>query len=386
MRIVHVANFYGPSSGGIKTTLHELGRGYLKYGHEFIYIVPGPRYIKEQTPFGLKISLPSFTLPASGGYQIIRSNKQLLNLLEFLNPDRIEVSDRFTLLKVGRWAKQHKKASLVFSHETLNGLVQKFLPFIPVSLRNKLVNWHNRKLASSFDTVIATTEFAAAEFVRIGTKNLRKVALGVDLIEFNPENRNYKLRKELLKESEFLLVHCGRMSPEKQPERSVQALAELVRRGVNARLVIIGGGPLWSKIRKQSMGLPVEMVGYIASRQKVAAYLAAADLAIAPGPLETFCLSALESLASGTPVVASKSSAVGEILNISSIRPAGAVAVDDGIAFANEIIKLLNKGNLRKVARSQAEQFSWANTIDAMLDIHDAKKPMVTTKRRLKAA
>ncbi|MEI6307936.1 MAG: glycosyltransferase [Actinomycetes bacterium] len=386
MRIVHVANFYGPSSGGIKTTLHELGRGYLKYGHEFIYIVPGPRYIKEQTPFGLKISLPSFTLPASGGYQIIRSNKQLLNLLEFLNPDRIEVSDRFTLLKVGRWAKQHKKASLVFSHETLNGLVQKFLPFIPVSLRNKLVNWHNRKLASSFDTVIATTEFAAAEFVRIGTKNLRKVALGVDLIEFNPENRNYKLRKELLKESEFLLVHCGRMSPEKQPERSVQALAELVRRGVNARLVIIGGGPLWSKIRKQSMGLPVEMVGYIASRQKVAAYLAAADLAIAPGPLETFCLSALESLASGTPVVASKSSAVGEILNISSIRPAGAVAADDGIAFANEIIKLLNKGNLRKVARSQAEQFSWANTIDAMLDIHDAKKPMITTKRRLKAA
>lgn len=386
MRIVHVANFYGPSSGGIKTTLHELGRGYLKYGHEFIYIVPGPRYIKEQTPFGLKISLPSFTLPASGGYQIIRSNKQLLNLLEFLNPDRIEVSDRFTLLKVGRWAKQHKKASLVFSHETLNGLVQKFLPFIPVSLRNKLVNWHNQKLASSFDTVIATTEFAAAEFVRIGTKNLRKVALGVDLIEFKPENRNYKFRKELLKESEFLLVHCGRMSPEKQPERSVQALAELVRRGVNARLVIIGGGPLWNKIRKQSMGLPIEMVGYIASRQKVAAYLAAADLAIAPGPLETFCLSALESLASGTPVVASKSSAVGEILNISSIRPAGAVAADDGIAFANEIIKLLNKGNLRKVARSQAEQFSWANTIDAMLDIHDAKKPMITTKRRLKAA
>lgn len=386
MRIVHVANFYGPSSGGIKTTLHELGRGYLKYGHEFIYIVPGPRYIKEQTPFGLKISLPSFTLPASGGYQIIRSNKQLLNLLEFLNPDRIEVSDRFTLLKVGRWAKQHKKASLVFSHETLNGLVQKFLPFIPVSLRNKLVNWHNRKLAGSFDTVIATTEFAAAEFVRIGTKNLRKVALGVDLIEFKPENRNYKFRKELLKESEFLLVHCGRMSPEKQPERSVQALAELVRRGVNARLVIIGGGPLWNKIRKQSMGLPIEMVGYIASRQKVAAYLAAADLAIAPGPLETFCLSALESLASGTPVVASKSSAVGEILNISSIRPAGAVAADDGIAFANEIIKLLNKGNLRKVARSQAEQFSWANTIDAMLDIHDAKKPMITTKRRLKAA
>jgi alpha-1,6-mannosyltransferase len=386
MRIVHVANFYGPSSGGIKTTLHELGRGYLKYGHEFIYIVPGPRYIKEQTPFGLKITLPSFTLPASGGYQIIRSNKQLLNLLEFLNPDRIEVSDRFTLLKVGRWAKQHKVASLVFSHETLNGLVKKYAPLVPVALRNKFVNWHNRKLAASFDTVIATTEFAAAEFVRIKTNNLRKVALGVDLAGFRPENRDHKLRKELLKGAEYLLVHCGRMSPEKEPARSVQAVSELVKAGVNVRLIIVGGGPLWNKIRKQSLGLPIEMLGYVASREKVAGYLAAADIAIAPGPLETFCLSALESLASGTPVVASKSSAVGEILNINSIRPAGAVASDNGADFAIAIKQLLNKGRLRKVAREQAEKFSWANTVDAMLDVHGAKQPMVTTKRRLKVA
>ena len=386
MRIVHVANFYGPSSGGIKTTLHELGRGYLKYGHEFIYIVPGPRYIKEQTPFGLKITLPSFTLPASGGYQIIRSNTQLLNLLEFLNPDRIEVSDRFTLLKVGRWAKQHKVASLVFSHETLNGLVKKYAPLIPVSIRNKFVDWHNRKLAASFDTVIATTEFAAAEFVRIKTTNLRKIALGVDLQGFNPENRDHKLRKELLKGAEYLLVHCGRMSPEKEPARSVQAVSELVKAGVNVRLIIVGGGPLWNKIRKQSLGLPIEMLGYVASREKVAIYLAAADIAIAPGPLETFCLSALESLASGTPVVASKSSAVGEILNINSIKPAGAIASDNGADFAIAIRQLLNKGRLRKVAREQAEKFSWANTVDAMLDVHGAKQPMVTTKRRLKVA
>lgn len=386
MRIVHIANFYGPSSGGIKTTLHELGRGYLKYGHEFIYIVPGPRYIKEQTPFGLKISLPSFTLPASGGYQIIRSNKQLLNLLEFLNPDRIEVSDRFTLLKVGRWAKQHKVASLVFSHETLNGLVKKYAPLMPELVRNKFVNWHNRKLAATFDTVIAITDFAAAEFVRIKTTNLRKVALGVDLVGFKPENRDHKLRKELLKNADYLLVHCGRMSPEKEPARSVQAVSELIKAGINIRLIIIGGGPLWNKIRKQSLGLPIEMLGYVASREKVASYLAAADIAIAPGPLETFCLSALESLASGTPVVASKSSAVGEILNVNSIKPAGAVASDNGAEFAEAIRQLLNKGRLRKVAREQAEKFSWANTVDAMLDIHGAKQPMVTTKRRLKVA
>lgn len=386
MKIVHIANFYGPNSGGIKTTLHELGRGYLKYGHEFIYIVPGPKYLKEQTPFGLRISLPSFTLPGSGGYQVIRSNKQLLNLLEFLNPDRIEVSDRFTLLKIGKWAKQQKIPNLVFSHETLSGLVNKYFPAIPHTIRKYFVNWHNAKLSASFDTVIATTNFAAAEFVQIGVNNLKKVALGVDLVGFRPENRDLKLRRELLKDSSFLIVHCGRLSPEKDPQRSVQALSVLVNRGVNARLIIIGGGPLWKKIRNKSKNMPVEMVGYIASREKLATYLAAADVSIAPGPLETFCLSALESLASGTPVVASQSSAVGEILNLQSMKPAGATAANTATSFAEEIANILKKGNLRKVAREQAEQFTWANTIDAMLEIHQAKKPMVTTRRKLKVA
>ncbi|MEI8149859.1 MAG: hypothetical protein WCG53_04855, partial [Actinomycetes bacterium] len=104
MRIVHVANFYGPNSGGIKTTLHELGRGYLRYGHDFIYIVPGTEFASESTPYGRKISLPSFILPGSGSYRIIKNNKALRALVEELNPDRLEISDRFTLRSLGLWA------------------------------------------------------------------------------------------------------------------------------------------------------------------------------------------------------------------------------------------------------------------------------------------
>lgn len=386
MRIVHIANFYGPSSGGIKTTLHELGKGYLKHGHEFIYIVPGPKYLKEQTPFGLKISLPSITLVGSGGYQVIRSNKQLLTLLEFLHPDRIEVSDRFTLLKVGRWAKKHKVASLVFSHETLDGLVKKYAKGMPDRLRTNFVNWHNKRLARNFDQVIATTNFAANEFERIKITNLKKVALGVDLAEFNPQNRDLSLRKELLKGSRYLLIHCGRLSPEKEPARSVEAVKVLTEAGVDVKLIIVGGGPLWKKIRKQSQDLPIEMLGYIANRKMVAAYLAAADVAIAPGPLETFCLSALESLASGTPVVASSSSAVGEILNVTSDSRAGLVAADDGKSFAMAINNLLRDSSLRARARAQAESYSWSNTVTSMLTVHGIKISATAPKRKLKVA
>ena len=389
MRIVHIANFYGPNSGGIKTTLHELGRGYLKYGHDFIYIVPGTQFYQEQTPYGRKITLPSVILPGSGSYRIIKSNKALRELVRELAPDRIEISDRFTLRGMGKFAKAEGIPTVVFSHETLRGLANRFLPaWLP---RKALVNWHNKRLAKSFDHVIATTEFAAAEFREIGTKNLVKIPLGVDLINFSPDNRSLIYKQELLKGSQVLLVHCGRLSPEKEPQRSIEALIELRARGIDARLVIVGIGPMWKKIRLLAKDLPVDTLGYIADRKRVAAILSSADVSLAPGPLETFCLSALESIASGTPVVASQSSAVGEFLKVNLKHPAGAVAADNGVAFADAIESLLYRPKLRAVARSAAEALPWDKTIQLMMLLHGiegigSKAPSVITKRKLMIA
>ncbi len=389
MRIVHVANFYGPNSGGIKTTLHELGRGYLKYGHDFIYIVPGTQFSSEVTPFGRKISLPSFILPGSGSYRIIRSNKALRELIKELNPDRLEISDRFTLRSLGIWAKTQGIPSVVFSHETLRGLAKRFLPaFFP---RNLMVNWHNRRLARSFDHVVATTDFAAEEFVEIGTKNLVKIPLGVDLENFSPARRSMDLRAELAQGADLLLVHCGRLSPEKEPQRSIEALVELEKRGIKTRLIIVGTGPMWKKMSKLAKGLPVEMLGYVSGREKVAAILASADFSMAPGPLETFCLSALESIASGTPVIASESSAVGEFLGLAKKIPAGAVAADNGKSFADAIERLMQISGVDISARAAAEQLSWDQTINFMLALHGIESighlaPTASTKRKITAA
>ena len=389
MRIVHVANFYGPNSGGIKTTLHELGRGYLKYGHDFIYIVPGTQFSSEVTPFGRKISLPSFILPGSGSYRIIRSNKALRELIKELNPDRLEISDRFTLRSLGIWAKTQGIPSVVFSHETLRGLAKRFLPaFFP---RNLMVNWHNRRLARSFDHVVATTDFAAEEFVEIGAKNLVKIPLGVDLENFSPARRSMDLRAELAQGADLLLVHCGRLSPEKEPQRSIEALVELEKRGIKTRLIIVGTGPMWKKMNKLAKGLPVEMLGYVSGREKVAAILASADFSMAPGPLETFCLSALESIASGTPVIASESSAVGEFLGLAKKIPAGAVAADNGKSFADAIERLMQISGVDISARAAAEQLSWDQTINFMLALHGIESighlaPTASTKRKITAA
>ena len=148
---------------------------------------------------------------------------------------------------------------------------------------------------------------------------------------------------------------------------------------------------MWKKLRVMANGLPVDTLGYIADRKKVASILSSADVSLAPGPLETFCLSALESIASGTPVVASQSSAVGEFLKIGLKNPAGAVAADNGVAFADSIESLLYRPKLRAVSRSAAQALPWDKTIHLMMLLHGiegigSKVPPVITKRKLMIA
>ena len=370
MKIIHVANFYGPKSGGIKTTLHNLGLGYRSEGHEFIYLIPGKKFSRESNEYGGCITLPSWVIPFSGGYRVIRSTRQVKSILQALKPDRLEVSDRFTLSCLGRWASQRKIPAIVFSHETLKGLVKSYFGF---SL-NKFVKWHNTKLASKFDYVVTTTDFASSEFNEIGTRNLVQIPLGVDLTNFSPERYNVELRTKMLKGGDVLLVHCGRLSPEKKPERSLQALRELLNRGVNARLVFIGSGPLHKKLYDSSRDIPVTFWGYVANKNLLAQMIASADISIAPGPIETFCLAALESLASGTPVVASNTSAVGEFLKTEDGNCVGLTADNNGSAFADAIEKLLSLTNedvqMRQRCRSQAENFPWSKTIFELNALH----------------
>src|SRR5690606_34834842 len=102
--------------------------------------------------------------------------------------------------------------------------------------------------------------------------------------------------------------------PEKAPHRSIHALSALRAAGVDARLVVAGDGPLRGRLQRSARNLPVLFTGFVTDRNELAALLASADVALNPGPIETFCLAALEALASGTPVVAARSSALPELL------------------------------------------------------------------------
>jgi alpha-1,6-mannosyltransferase len=362
VRIVQLANFYGPRSGGLRTALHHLGAGYAARGHDVVLVVPGRRGADETLPSGIRrITVAALQLPGTGGYRAV-DPWRVTRLLDRLRPDAIEVSDRLTLRGLGHWARRRCVPSVVISHERLDRLLTQFL--LPETAARRVADAANARMAAAYDTVVCTTSFARAEFDRIGAGNVAQVPLGVDLATFSPRHHCPDLRASLARDADVLLVHCGRLSPEKHPERSIDTVAALRAAGHTARLVVAGDGPRRPALQRRASGLPVTFLGFVPDRARLARLLASADVVLAPGPHETFGLSALESLASGTPVVVSASSALPEIVGGS-----GAAALDSPAAFAAGVTTLLaaEEGARRAAARARAERFGWPASVDRML-------------------
>ncbi|MBZ6103570.1 glycosyltransferase [Streptomyces olivaceus] len=372
LRIVRLANFVAPASGGLRTALRELGRGYRAAGHDPVLVVPGAHADDRETEQGRVITLPGPLLPGTGGYRLLTGSRQVAALLEELAPDRLEVADRTTLRWTGRWARRARVPAVMVSHETADGVLRTW--GLPEPAARRAADALNIRTAHSYARVVCTTEFAAREFVRIGARNVVRAPLGVDLAGRHPALHDPRLRARYARADETLLVMCSRLSVEKRPGTAFDALDALRRRGGRAALVVAGDGPLRPRLeqRARERALPVTFLGHLADPGALGVLQASADVCLAPGPAETFGLAALEAMASGTPVVASASSALSEV-----IGSAGAVAADHGEAFADAVELVLARGEAdrRGAARARAECFGWDAAVEAFLGAHDATLP-----------
>ncbi|MFE0106507.1 glycosyltransferase [Streptomyces sp. NPDC059009] len=369
LRIVRVANFVTPESGGLRTALRELGRGYRAAGHEPVLVVPGERAGERETEQGRVVTLPGPVLPGTGGYRVLVDRRRVAAVLRRLAPDRLEVSDRTTLRWTGAWARQARIPAVMVSHETTDGVLGTW--GLPPEAARRAADALNSRTARVYARVVCTTAWAEREFLRVGARNVVRAPLGVDLDARHPALRDAQVRGRHARVDEIVLVLCSRLSVEKRPGTALDALAALRGRGVPAVLVVAGDGPLRARLeqRARERRLPVTFLGHVPDPGGLAALQAAADVCLAPGPVETFGLAALEALACGTPVVVSASSALPEI-----VGGAGEVAADRGEAFAAAVMSLLARpeGQRRAAARARAECFGWDASVAAFLQAHDA--------------
>ncbi|GAA2070043.1 glycosyltransferase [Actinomadura alba] len=371
MRIVQLANLYSPVSGGLRTAVDALGRGYVAAGHDRALVVPGRSDTWSETESGLIVTVPGASV--APGYRFVLDPRPMLCALARLRPDVIEVSDKATLVLAARWARRHGVRTVLFSHERLDAILAPHLPgWVP--LEQAADRW-NRVLAGVFDAIVVTSAFAAAEFQRAlwrrrspgPVPSLHRVPLGVDLDTFQPAAG--RDGPDGRGDGVVRLVHLGRLSREKRPGLALATARQLRRRGVPVRLDMAGDGPLAAGLRSAATreGLPVYFHGHLPDRAAVARLLAGADVALATCPAESFGLAVLEALACGTPVVTTDQGAARELLG----PGAGLAAAPRADAFGDAVQDLLLRpaGQRRRATRARAERYPWSSTIAGMLDV-----------------
>lgn len=373
MKIAHIANMYGPKSGGLKTSVNELTREYIEKGHEVLVIVPSHSDSYERLGNKIFITVKSPVIPFSGGYRVIFRIKRVIQHLEDYLPDVIEISDRTTLLRVTGWAKARSIPTSLFAHERVDGIMDTFMGWIPFKVA--IVDFWNRFTLRRVNKIIATTDYAATEFKKLfhDSENyqsrLALVPLGVDLDQFNPDYVGGKTQLIDNIRNPYILA-CTRLSKEKDPLFLLDIARVFREKGIRIPLVIAGSGPMEKKmVRKiKREKLNVHLVGFVSEKSELAILMAQAHLFLAVGPIETFGLAALESLASGTPVICRDVAAISEIVDVHS----GSALPRDAQAWVRAITYFLAEDReiLRVHSRARAEVFSWSRCAQSMLELH----------------
>ncbi len=172
------------------------------------------------------------------------------------------------------------------------------------------------------------------------------------------------------------LVVPGRLVPEKGHSDFLEALAVLRHRGHMFQATLAGDGPLRSQIEARIKALDLSDRVCLTGALEYDAMLeviSSADIVVTPSRFEGFALTALEAMALGRPVVATRAGGLAEIANDGKtgvLVPAG-----DTKALSEAILSLAKNDSMRRrlgeAGRARAEaQFALPRIVDQLLDLY----------------
>ena len=177
-----------------------------------------------------------------------------------------------------------------------------------------------------------------------------------------------------------MILFVGRIEPLKGIETLLGAVAAIEERGT-LQVWIIGGDERSAPQRRRLLDLSQELGIEVAVRflgsvphAQLPEYYSAADVCVVPSYYESFGMVALESLACGTPVVASR---VGGLQTTVRDGENGyLVPWRCPEPFAEKIEVLLGNPGLRRsfsqAARAGVEPFSWKVVTDQTVELYDS--------------
>ncbi len=245
---------------------------------------------------------------------------------------------------------------LVHAHWLIpQGIVQSFfnIPYIVTghggdvtSLNKGIIKKLKIKCLSRAKVVTVVSNALKKEVKYIyPNKKVYVISMGCDTSLFSPK---YRIANYFQQNNKPVLLFVGRLAEKKGVTYLIDAM-----KGIDAKLVIVGDGPLKIDLMKQAEPMK-EKICFLGAKthQELVRIYASADIFVAPsitaadGDKEGLGLVILEAMASGLPVVASNS---GGIVEIVEDGVNGFLCEEKNVAqLTDRINTLINSSELRK--------------------------------------
>jgi D-inositol-3-phosphate glycosyltransferase len=243
-----------------------------------------------------------------------------------------------------------------------------------------------RLLVDLSDSLIAANPDERAHLIWHQHSRSTKVCTippGVDLETFRPLDRSICRHQLGLRENERVVVFVGRIDPIKGIDTLIEATALMNKNGSPPTFLLIGGdldessspiGPLADVVRRtESEGVTASFrfLGSLPQNQ-LPVYYSAADVVAVPSLYESFGLVAVEAMACGAPVVASRSG--GLRFTVEDGLNGYLVPVGDAPRLARALTRVLSDDSLRRRlslgAANSADKFSWPAVASNILHVY----------------
>lgn len=236
------------------------------------------------------------------------------------------------------------------------------------ALPRRMIRWAAGRAAA----IITVCDALRDEVVKLGVDGARVTSLrnGVDLQLFRPTERR--------PDQPFTLVTVGHLVPVKAQELIVGALPLLP----GVRLVVAGDGPNRGMLERLAADLGVtERVRFLGAvpQAELRAQYGAADAMVLASSREGWANVLLESMACGTPVVASRVWGTPEVVAAPEAGVLMAERSPQGVADAVNALRAAYPD--RAATRRYAERFSWDDTTAGQLRVFDAVLAATTERK-----
>ena len=248
---------------------------------------------------------------------------------------------------------------------TARGTDLNLIPQFP--LPRRMIRWASMQAQASIGVCSALMDVLRD----MGTPadRLHVMRNGVDLQRFQPQPQEAS-RSALGLSGSPILLSVGYLIERKGHHLLLQAMPEILKHYPHARLVVVGDGDMRGALLQLARDLQIEahvtFAGAIAQAE-LKHWYSAADVFVLASSREGWANVLLESMACGTPVVATRIWGTPEV--VTDERVGLLVDHRNAEAFAAAVSRLLAHPPDRSQVRSYAEGYSWESTSQAQLEL-----------------